>query len=275
MNLVLRTVVPGGLKGRIPSAIAWVSELRFSCRAFWGLAVPLWLLPAPATARIDIQLLWSGHLEEAIQLDDGTPAGLTIGDLLYQAAAEVGEELRLVENVPLARALREAETSTSAVCIPMVVRTPERARFLTFSMALRPPEPVIVIHRRSDARFAAYADFDALLADRNQVLAWRASAVYSEDLRRRIATANPVMELVKSPTIQLADMVAGGRASYFIGAASTWRTLPPHTSRGGEPLAATPLPGAPMIASLHLACNAAVPARFLAATDRLIARLPR
>lgn len=220
--------------------------------------------PSSADA-VRILLVRPGQLNELVYPGGVEHQTITLRALLDEAASQSAATLRIVEQVPFARALREAEESTDPVCIPMILDRPERRGYLRYSGPVQAYETIIVAHRRNDYSFGKYADFDSLLADPKQTLAWRTSVSYGDDLKGRLDKAKPNISEVSSAGTTLPVLVAGGRASYFLTSRSMWASsMPSLEPTVTNELVITYLPSAPEIPPLYVGCNESTPDKFLA-----------
>ena len=229
------------------------------------------LAPGSAAASEAVQILLTrpGQLAVPLHARSGSDSVLTLGGLV-ELLQQAGQDVKIIEQVPFVRALMTARTSTTPVCIPLLLRNPEREEYLAYSSPIRQEEPLIVLHHRDDTSFGGYRSFDELMKDSRQILGWRQGTTLGSDMERRLASYQPPLAIVSTPGTRVCDMVVGGRASYCLVTDRMLSEVPENVTKQPELLRALRLDGAPRLEAEAIGCNRATPADFIAQINRLL-----
>ena len=243
------------------------------CR-LWRAALLMGVMVTPnfssAAEVVQILLTQPRQLTVPLHPRPSSDGSLTLGKLIG-LLQQSGQKVEIVDQVPFVRALKTAETSSTAVCIPLLLHTPEREGYLVYTDPILQAEPLVVLHRRDDASFSGYQTFDEVLKDSRQILGWRQGTTLGADLEQRMAVYQPALAVLSTPATKVCDMVTGGRASYCLMSDRALIEAPESVAKQPELLQALRLDGAPLIEPEAIGCNRATPAEFIGQVNGILA----
>ena len=152
----------------------------------------------------------------------------------------------------------------------MPVKRPEREEFAVFSAPIYKDQPNVIVARKDDARFAAPASLQDILADPQLKLVVKTGYSYGATIDGWRQQYRPATEESSGSNEAILNMIANGRNDYVIMAPEEADYLLTRNAPLGFTLRTVTLSDAPEGEQRYLMCSKATPADALA---RLNAKL--
>lgn len=205
-------------------------------------------------------------------LADGRPAGLLVAPV--QKALQAAGLKASWQLTPAQRQLALVQQGHGADCGLGWFRSAERAALGRFSHPIYRDRPFVALLRKEGANHQPVR-LEALLADAARPLLVKSSYSYGAALDAALARAAVPVQTTTAEPLQMARMVAAGRAGWLLMAGEEAEHLLALPEFADGPLTSQALAGQPAGSTRHLYCNLVVSPDWLHRLDRALAAEPR